>query len=140
MGVYNHWSDAQLYGWALDTVEEFKEYYDSQRGNGSFDEYVLRYKNDIYDKRLSKLFEGNAVNFNLGGDNDKSKLEFTDRPIGVFDFSLASQQLFRVHEFYSEQLKNDQPNLFDSYNVPSGVVPNYYVNKVVNSRGKQFYL
>jgi hypothetical protein len=131
MGVYNHWSDAQLYGWALDTVEEFKEYYDSQKGNGSFDAYVLRYKNDIYDRSLSNLFEGNAINFNLGGENDKSKLEFTDRPIGVFDFSLASQQLFRVHEFYSEQLKNDQPNLFDSYNVPSGVVPNYYVNKVV---------
>lgn len=131
MGVFNHWENSQLYGWSLDTVEEFKEYYDSRRGNGSFDEYVLTYKNDVYDKSLSNLFEGNAVNFNLGGDNDKSKLEFTDRPIGVFDFSLASQQLFRVHEFYSEQLKKDQPNLFDSYNVANGVVPNYYVNKIV---------
>jgi hypothetical protein len=131
MGVYRHWADSQLYGWALDTVEEFKEYFDSTRSKGDFDRYVEGYKTGVYDKRLADLFEGNAVNFNLGGENDKSKLEFTDRPIGVFDFSLASQQLFRVHEFYSEQLHNEQPNLFDTYNVPSGVVPNYYVNKIV---------
>jgi len=131
MGVYNHWSDAQLYGWALDTVEEFKEYYDSVNGKGKFDEYVEYYKIGFYDKYVLGLFEGGAVNFNLGGENDKSKLEFTDKPIGVFDFSLASQQLFRVHEFYSEQLKIDEPNLFDSYNVPSGVVPSYYVKKIV---------
>ena len=131
MGVYSHWAKAQLYGWSLDTVEEFKAYYDSVNKKGAFDEYVKRYKENVYDVKLSKLFEGNAVNFNLGGENDKSKLEFTDRPIGVFDFSLASQQLFRVHEFYSEELKKDNLNLFASYNAPNGVVPNYYVKKIV---------
>lgn len=131
MGVYSHWADKQLYGWSLDTVEEFKEYYDSQKGRGAFDRYVEDYKTSFYNTNVLGLFEGNSVNFNLGGENDKSKLEFTDKPIGVFDFSLASQQLFRVHEFYSEQLKIDKPNLFDNYNVASGVVPNYYVKKIV---------
>jgi len=131
MGVYSHWADRQLYGWSLDTVEEFKEYYDSVRGKGEFDKYVESYKTGFYNTNVLGLFEGGSVNFNLGGENDKSKLEFTDKPIGVFDFSLASQQLFRVHEFYSEKLKIDNPNLFDSYNVVSGVVPNYYVKKIV---------
>lgn len=131
MGVYNHWQDAQLYGWSLDTVEEFKAYYDSVNTKGAFDKYVKDYKDNFYDVQLLKLFEGNAVNFNLGGENDKSKLEFTDKPIGVFDFSLASQQLFRVHEFYSEQLKKENLNLFKNYNVPNGVIPSYYVKKIV---------
>jgi hypothetical protein len=130
MAVYDHWRYAQQYGWALDTVEEFREYVNSN-SSINFDAYVKRYQTGVYDKELKDLFEGGAVNFNLGGENNKSKLEFTDKPIGVFDFSLASQQLFRVHEFYSEELKKDLPNFFKSYNVAAGVVPNYFVKKVV---------
>jgi hypothetical protein len=130
MAVYDHWRYAQQYGWALDTVEEFRKYVNSSTGI-DFDAYVKSYQTDVYDKELKDLFEGGSVNFNLGGENNKSKLEFTDKPIGVFDFSLASQQLFRVHEFYSEALKNDLPNFFKSYNVAAGVVPNYFVKKVV---------
>jgi hypothetical protein len=128
MAVFNRWSDYQLYGWALESVEEFRDYVNSQGYN--FDNIVEQYKKGVYNEQLSPLFDKGGVNFNLGGENDKSKLEFTDRPIGVFDFSLASQQLFRVHEFYSEQLKNEKPNLFESYNVPAGVVPNYYVKRI----------
>jgi len=128
MAVFNRWSDYQLYGWALESVEEFRNYVNSEGYN--FDGLVDQYKQGVYEEQLSPLFDKGGVNFNLGGENDKSKLEFTDRPIGVFDFSLASQQLFRVHEFYSEQLKNEKPGLFDSYNVSSGVVPNYYVKRI----------
>ena len=130
MAVYDHWRYAQQYGWALDTVEEFREYVNSNSST-NFDAYVKQYQDKVYDTQLKDLFEGGAVNFNLGGENNKSKLEFTDKPIGVFDFSLASQQLFRVHEFYSEALKNDLPNFFKSYNVVAGVIPNYFVKKVV---------
>lgn len=129
MATFSHWANNQLYGWALDSLDEFRDYVNQNSGI-DFDSYVKDYKTSVYDRQLSKLFEGGAVNFNLGGENDKSKLEFTDRPIGVFDFSLASQQLFRVHEFYSDQLKVEQPDLFKSYDVPAGVVPNYFVNKI----------
>lgn len=129
MATFSHWAYNQLYGWALDSLDEFRDYV-NQSGKIDFDKYVEQYKKAVYDKLLSKLFEGGAVNFNLGGENDKSRLEFTDRPIGVFDFSLASQQLFRVHEFYSDQLKVEQPDLFKSYDAPAGVVPNYFVNKI----------
>ena len=130
MATFSHWAYNQLYGWALDSLDEFREYVNQNTGT-NFDNYVNDYKTQVYDREIAKLFEGGAVNFNLGGENDKSRLEFTDRPIGVFDFSLASQQLFRVHEFYSEVLKNEQSDLFKSYNVPAGVVPNYFVNKIV---------
>jgi hypothetical protein len=129
MSTFNHWAFNQLYGWALDSLDEFRDYVNQNSGT-DFDNYVNDYKRTVYDQELSKLFEGGAVNFNLGGENDKSKLEFTDRPIGVFDFSLASQQLFRVHEFYSDKLRQEQPGLFASYDVPSGVVPNYFVDKI----------
>jgi hypothetical protein len=129
MATFNHWAYRQLYGWALDSLDEFRNYVNQNSGI-DFDEYVNDYKRGVYDNELSKLFEGGAVNFNLGGENDKSKLEFTDRPIGVFDFSLASQQLFRVHEFYSDKLRQEQPDLFASYNVSAGVVPNYFVDKI----------
>lgn len=130
MATFSHWAYKQLYGWALDSLDEFRDYV-NQNSSINFDSYVNDYKTSVYDKKLNKLFEGGAVNFNLGGENDKSKLEFTDRPIGVFDFSLASQQLFRVHEFYSDKLRKEQPGLFASYNVPSGVVPNYFVDKII---------
>ena len=129
MATFSHWAYNQLYGWALDSLDEFKDYVNKNSGT-DFDKYVDKYKTEFYDRELAKLFEGGAVNFNLGGENDKSRLEFTDRPIGVFDFSLASQQLFRVHEFYSEKLKLEQPDLFKSYDVTAGVVPNYYVDKI----------
>jgi hypothetical protein len=129
MATFNHWAYKQLYGWALDSLDEFRDYVNQNSGI-DFDNYVNDYKRAVYDNELSQLFEGGAVNFNLGGENDKSKLEFTDRPIGVFDFSLASQQLFRVHEFYSDKLRQEQPGLFASYDVPSGVVPNYFVDKI----------
>jgi hypothetical protein len=128
MAVFSKWSNYQLYGWALDSVEEFREYVNSQGLN--FDRQVRSYKDSVYDSKLAPLFDGGGVKFNLGGDNDKSKLEFTDRPIGVFDFSVAAQQLFRVHEFFSEQLKIEKPDLFQSYNVPAGVVPNYFVKRI----------
>jgi hypothetical protein len=129
MATFNHWAYDQLYGWALDSLDEFRDYVNQNSGI-DFDNYVNDYKSAVYDQELSKLFEGGAVNFNLGGENDKSRLEFTDRPIGVFDFSAASQQLFRVHEFYSDKLRLEQPALFASYDVPDGVVPNYFVDKI----------
>lgn len=129
MATFSHWANTKLYGWALDTVEEFRKYMSDNGYN--LDSVVSQYKTNVYDKYLSKMFDQGGVNFNLGGENDKSRLEFTDRPIGVFDFSLASQQLFRVHEFYSDKLMIEQPTLFESYNLPPGVVPNYYVSKIV---------
>lgn len=40
----------------------------------------------------------------LGGAFAKDKMVATDLPIGVFDFSLASQGLFRPQEYYSPEL------------------------------------
>ena len=46
---------------------------------------------------------------NLGGAFDKDRLIATDLPLGVFDFSLASQGLYRPQEYYCETLKELVP-------------------------------
>ena len=78
------------------------------------------------------------MKFNLGGNEEKSRLETTSRPIGVFDFGLASKGLYRVQEYFSQKLKEEKPNRFEEFELPSGVVPPNLVNNVATSNGKIF--
>lgn len=149
--VTEQWSDHILYGWTFDTVESIKQaYFDRGNSEQDLENYIDTYKRNYFDVDIAPILNGGAVKLNLGGENDKTKIVFTDKPIGVFDFGLASQLLYRVQEFYSDDLSKEYPSEFSSYELPAGVVPNYFVEKEVignitsffylHSTGKKYFL
>jgi hypothetical protein len=130
--VTEQWSEHVLYGWTFDTVESVKQaYFDTGKTEKNLEDYIEGYKRSSWYDDIEPVLSGGSVKLNLGGENDKTKIIFTDKPIGVFDFGLASQLLYRVQEFYSENLSKEFPNEFDTYELPAGVVPNYFVEKEV---------
>ena len=137
-GVYSRWADCYICGWNFDTLEKLKETYVNSNSlrewNNQTDAFATSYS-----KNLEKITTETNAKLNLGGENEKAKIEFSDKPIGVFDFSLASQLLYRVQEFYSQTLKDESPFLFKEYDIVSGVVPNYFVQKEVVANVTQFY-
>ena len=138
--VTEQWRKYTLYGWTFDTVESIKEaYFRQNRTQEDLDNYLERYKRSTWYDDIDPVLSGGAVKLNLGGENDKTKIIFTDKPIGVFDFGLASQLLYRVQEFYSEALSKEYPNEFVTYELPAGVVPNYFVEKEVIGEILSFY-
>jgi hypothetical protein len=140
-GVFSNWKNSFICGWNFDNIERLKEMYTRRNGSSSYsswDNETEAYK-DSYEQNIEKITTETNAKLNLGGSNDKAKIEFSDKPIEIFDFSLASQLLYRVQEFYSEKLKNENPFLFKEYDVVSGIVPNYFVQKEVLGNVTQFY-
>jgi hypothetical protein len=137
-GTFSYYNDNLILGWNFDTKEKLLETFKSRYGT-YFAENDLDIYKTLYDTNLKKIETETNAKLNLGGENDKAKIEFSDKPIGVFDFSLASQQLFRVQEFFSEEIKQNDPFLFKSYDLPSGVIPNYFVTKQVENNITNFY-
>jgi hypothetical protein len=72
----------------------------------------------------------------MGGETKKSRIKITDDKRGIFDFSLASKGLFRVVEFYSEELKKELPDEFPK--LPKGVADPSFVKK--NALGQFVYV
>ena len=75
---------------------------------GEFLEYIDR---NALNKAIDS-FDAILEDIEMGGEIKKSKLKITDDKRGIFDFGIASKGLFRVVEFYSEELKNELPNEF----------------------------
>jgi len=99
---------------------------------GVFIDYIN--KNDL--DQAIESFDAILGDIEMGGEVKKGKLKITDDKRGIFDFSLASKGLFRVVEFYSEELKNELPEEFT--NLPKGVADPNLVKK--NSLGQFVYL
>jgi hypothetical protein len=80
---------------------------------------------------------------NLGGNFKKSRIIITDDSRGIFDFSLASQGLFRPVEFYSqefrEHIESVGENEFSYLGEPIGVIPPQRVYKTQDSVGGYIY-
>jgi hypothetical protein len=133
MGFFNSWRGLPIFCWAYDTPEAWQDAFGKNRYKERLEDYSKIYDNDI----APILFEM-GMKFNLGGEQDKSRLETTSRPIGVFDFSLASKGLYRVQEYYSQELATDYPNLFDTFELPSGVVPPNLVDNIAIGGIKNF--
>lgn len=133
MGFFNSWRGLPVFCWAYDTPEAWQEAF----GKDLYQERLKDYST-IYDTEIAPILFEMGMKFNLGGEQDKSRLETTSRPIGVFDFSLASQGLYRVQEYYSKELAIDHPNLFDTFELPSGVVPPNLVDNIVIGGIKNF--
>jgi hypothetical protein len=98
-----------------------------------------RYKNRSYNDGISKIITNSTFNLNLGGQTQKNKLIATEKPIGVFNFSLASKTLFPLSEFYSEELKQKDPDRFSNLNLQSGVVPNLLIKSITVGGDKKYY-
>ena len=85
-------------------------------------------------------FDGILEKIEMGGAFDKSRLIATSNPQGIFDFSLASQGLFRPAEYYSEELAKEQPRKFYfQYGNLKGLVPPNLVVKKQGANGLVFY-
>jgi hypothetical protein len=96
---------------------------------------------DITTKILSDLTFNINDMVNLGGLLEKDKIIVTANTRGMFDFSLASQGLFRPVEYFSEDFKNDInsklfANPFSQLKQPIGIIPDA---KVVFKDGKFTY-
>jgi hypothetical protein len=69
--------------------------------NGKLPEFIEPLILDGAIREIKNLFSL----INLGGAFDKDRMVATDMPIGVFDFSLASQGLYRPQEYYCPETK-----------------------------------
>lgn len=91
-------------------------------------EFIDYFDRKTLDKAIES-FDAILGEIEMGGEVKKSKLIITDDKRGIFDFGLASKGLFRVVEFYSEELKNELPEEFKD--LPKGIVKPDEVQKNV---------
>ena len=133
MGFFSSWRGVPILCWAYDTPEAWQNAIGETLYKQKVDEYRT-----IYESEIGPIIFDMGMKFNLGGEQDKSRLETTSRPIGVFDFSLASKGLYRVQEYYSQELETDYPDLFASFELPSGVVPPNLVDNITIGGIKSF--
>jgi hypothetical protein len=105
MPLYSFWSQP-ICGWSFDDFQSFRD----RLGSASFDQYISDYRDSFNNKNIGGLIFDLPINFNLGGKEEKIRLKATDKPLGVFDFSLASKGLYKVQEYYSKELAQEKPN------------------------------
>jgi hypothetical protein len=149
--LFPNWTGYPLVGWSFDDQESLitaiKEEADEGRsrptasdyGQIQYDKEIADYKQDFYDSTFKKVLFDFGLKFQLGGSKDKSRIMTTDKPQGIFDFSLASKGLYRVPEYYSEKLATDKPDRFREYETLAGVVPPNFVQQRNILGIRQFY-
>ena len=116
-----------IIGWAIDSMESVRDAVNMSGRN--LGRIVKDYTDESYNKYISPLFTNAPFKLNLGGQTEKNKLISVDKPIGVFNFSLAAQTLYALTEFYSAELAQDDPERFSNLNLLAGLVPNDLVSK-----------
>jgi hypothetical protein len=131
------WKNKPILAWVVDDFEQLNQILDSVNFNLS--DYLKDYTNDVYSDKISKILFSSPFSLNLGGETKKNKLIATDKPIGVFNFSLASKTLYPLSEFYSEKLAKEDPNKFSAQNLLSGIVPNLLVEFIVVGGENKYY-
>lgn len=97
--------DYNKYGYKADSNRSVEEQFNLNSGLGAFlDQDLLNTVESLYTNINAQL--------DLGGDIKPARIKFTDKPIGVFDFSQASKGLIRPVEFFSfEDDKTINPDL-----------------------------
>ena len=118
-----------IIGWAIDSMETIRDA--MIQSSQDLTKVVDRYTQNSYDKFIAPLFTNAPFKLNLGGQTEKNKLISVDKPVGVFNFSLAAQTLYALTEFFSAELAQDDPERFSSLNLLPGLVPNDLVSKRV---------
>ena len=122
--LLSYFSDVPIFGLPIDDFETFNAILNKNNVNlqDLLDNYKLRSYEDI-----ELLFTSSPIKLNLGGESEKSRLIPTDKTNGVFDFSLALNGMYKVPEYYSQELAEKYPNIFYEFELPQGVVPNKLV-------------
>ena len=133
MALNNYFAKYSLTAWSFDDVNDLRNIQGDTDYDKTIDGYINNHWGDI-----SKLFFSMGMKFNLGGNEEKSRLETTSRPIGVFDFGLASKGLYKVQEYFSQKLQDEKPQRFEEFGLASGVVPPNLVSNIPTSNGKIF--
>lgn len=142
MALFGNWSGYPIVGWSFDDEDALINAVGEtsrQDGRTLFDNMVQSYRQQYYDNGLKKVLFNFGLKFQLGGSKDKSRIITTDKPQGIFDFSLASKGLYRVPEYYSEKLAEEKPDRFIEYGTLSGVVPPNFVQQRMILGIRQFY-
>ncbi len=135
--LLSYFSDVPIFGLPIDDFETFNAILNKNNVNlqDLLDNYKLRSYEDI-----ELLFTSSPIKLNLGGESEKSRLIPTDKTNGVFDFSLALNGMYKVPEYYSQELAEKYPNLFYEFELPQGVVPNNLVkDRLVDSKKEYYY-
>lgn len=131
------WKNKPILAWVVDDFEQFNRILNGVNFNLS--NYLRDYTSDVYSDKISKILFSSPFSLNLGGETKKNKLIATDKPIGVFNFSLASKTLYPLSEFYSEKLAQEKPNRFSAERLLSGIVPNLLVEYIVIGGDNKYY-
>ena len=140
MSFQKEFANLPILAWVIDDWEQFYAALKEQDRSFNLTQYLSYYKQTSY-KNIDKLFENAPFKLNLGGETEKTKLVKTDKPMGVFDFSLASSGLYKLMEYYSAELALKFPDLFESFELPKGVVPpNLVLDETVDGKKIFFYI
>lgn len=142
MAIFGNWTGYPLVGWSYDDQESLIkaiEDYSGTNGQKLYDREITTYTENFYDSVFKKVLFDFGLKFQLGGAKDKSRIITTDKPQGIFDFSLAAKGLYRVPEYYSEKLATEKPDRFEEYGTLSGVIPPNFVQQRIVLGIRQFY-
>jgi len=126
-----------IISWAVDDFETLRQNLSDYGDN--LNDLVETYTRTVYNPLIRNVIQSSPFALNLGGSTTKQRLTATDKPVGVFNFSLASKTLYALREFYSEQLANDNPNRFSDLGLPKGLVPNDLVSMMYLNGEQKFY-
>jgi len=135
MGLFDYFSNFPLISWNFNSVQDIYDLIENEKDFISLKTSL----NDRINTSIKPIIFDMGMKFNLGGEQEKEKLITTDRPIGVFDFSLASNGLYRVPEYYSIELERNNPNKFKNLGLHAGIVPPNLVQSRTINGVKNFY-
>lgn len=129
------WEGKPILSWVVDDFDQLNNIMTQDE----ITRLLERYKNRSYNNGISKIVTNSTFSLNLGGQTQKNKLIATEKPIGVFNFSLASKTLFPLSEFFSEELKQKDPSRFAGLNLQEGIVPNILIKSIMIGGEKKYY-
>jgi hypothetical protein len=139
MGLFDYFEDLPIVAWNFNSVQEIYDLAEKNSKNNRFDALKIDLPERIKKSILPVIFDM-GMKFNLGGEQEKEKLIKTDKPIGIFDFSLASNGLYRVPEYYSIELERNSPDKFKNLGLHAGVIPpNLVQSRIINGVRNFFY-
>jgi hypothetical protein len=113
------------YGYDPTSSKSKEEQFNLDTGLGSFLDQTLI---DDVEETFSEI----SAKIDLGGDMKPSRMQFTSKPIGVFDFGQASKGLVRPVEYYCKE-KDDLINSKDILKGSFKGVEYFYYNEKENN-------
>ena len=128
------YGNCPVLGWSFNDVDDVKNII----SQATYDLYYQNYSQVFVDV-VAPIFGGGAFKIDFGGKESKNRLIAVDRPLGVFNFALASKGLYEKKAYYSEQLAKEHPDRFADLELPIGIVPPNLVDTFSLAGVSKFY-